>query len=274
MTTPVDASRKRAASDSSGDSAHDGPASPHPRPTLKDVVARVGENGYTREVVRCVRVCKDIRANAQLWERVVNLQHVAVGDEVRRRTTPLIHWAAMNDVARVRVALDRGAHVDACDSCGFTALHYAYAGGDVAAELRARGAADGERARRGIANATRDSNTALVVDLVARGADVDSRYDAGGWTPMMFACNYGHAATVAELLRLGADVNAHENYDGLSSLTLAAWKGHIDVVRVLLAAPGVDINLAMGDDRHTALWWARHQGHASIVALLEAAGAH
>ena len=52
----------------------------------------------------------------------------------------------------------------------------------------------------------------------------------------------------------------------------AAIKGYLDVVRVLLAAPGVDVNLALYEVRCTALSMAR--GHAAIVALLEAAGAH
>jgi len=270
MASPVDASCKRAASDGVGDSPHDDPAPMHPRPTLKDVVARLCENGYAREVVRCVRVCKDMRANAQLWERMVNLQHVEVGPVDGYRTTPLIHWAAAGDVARAREALARGARVDTCDSHGFTALNYA--GGDVEVELRARGAADGERATFGIRRAALDGNTALVFDLVARGADVDAR-GMSGWTPLMCACNYGHAATVAELLRLGADVNA-QTPDGFSSLMVAAWKGYLDVVRMLLAAPGVDVNLAVGVNRYTALSTARTHGHAAIVALLEAAGAH
>jgi len=271
MASPVDASRKRAADDDDGDSPHDGPASQHPRPSLKDVVARLCENGYAREVVRCVRVCKDMRANAQLWERVVNLQHAAVGAKYGHRTTPLIHLAAAaGDMARVREALDRGARVDVCDSRGFTALYYAV--GDVAVELRARGAADGERARHGIFHATGDRNTALVLDLIARGADVNAR-DGYGLTPLMCACTDGHAATVAELLRLGADVNA-QTRDGFSSLMLAAWKGNIEIVRVLLAVPGVDIDAVAANGRTTALSMAHARGHAAIVTLLVAAGAH
>ena len=271
MASHVDASRKRAANDGDGDSPDDGPAPPQSqRPTLKDVVARLGENGYAREVVRCVRVCKDMRADAQLWERVVNLQHAAVDAVQGRRTTPLIHWATAGDVARVREALDRGARLDACDSHGFTALYYAV--GDVAAELLPRGAADGERARHGILLAAYESNTALVVDLVARGADVNAQHGSG-WTPVMLACSAGHAATVAELLRFGVDVNfqLHDG-GGFSPLMLAAWKGHIDIVRVLLAAPGVDVD-AVAYGRKTALSMARDRGQAAIVALLEAAGA-
>ena len=271
MASPVDASRKRAADDGDSESTRDGPAPPQSqRPMLTDVVARLGENGYTREVVRCVRVCKDMRADAQLWERVVNLQHVAEGAMYRHRTTSLIHWAAAGDVARVREALARGAHVDACDSRGFTALKYA--AGDVEVELRARGAVDGERARRGIANAAHVGNTALVLDLVARGADVNAR-DDDGWTPLINACIAGRAATVSELLRLGADVNA-QNRNGFSSLMFAVFNGHIDVVRMLLAVPGVDIDAVAADGRTTALLMARYRGHAAIVALLEAAGAH
>ena len=50
------------------------------------------------------------------------------------------------------------------------------------------------------------------------------------------------------------------------ALIYAAMPGQVDVVRVLLAAPGVDVNLA-AEDGFTALSAARANGHAAVVAL-------
>ena len=79
------------------------------------------------------------------------------------------------------------------------------------------------------------------------------------------------ARVAAELLRLGADVNAVDNI-GVAALMYAVLSGDVGVIRVLLAVPGVDVNLTTVDGR-TALSWARGKRHAAVVALLEAAGA-
>ena len=207
------------------------------------VLARLAENGYAREVVRCVNICRGARSNARLWARIVDLPHPAVVYRWRGSETRLLHWACEGDLARVRETLGRGADIAACDTNGRTALFWASMRGHLA----------------------------VVRELLDHGADVSARNDAG-LTPLMRACYCGHAATAAELLRVGADVNAVCN-DGWSALMEAAIDGYVDVVRVLLAVPGVDVNLtnARGD---TALSMARRTGcHAAVVALLEAAGA-
>ena len=257
-----------------------GSDAPHPRPTLTDVVARLAENGFEREVARCVCICKDARSNAQLWERVVNLLHadagMGMGGYNFYRTTALIHWAAAGDLVRVREALVRGANVNASDSRGWTALYSATRGGHAAVvrELLDRGAAVDARTHGGwtpMMGAAFDGNPALIFELAARGADVNMR-DGAGVSPLMRACWCGHAATAAELLRFGANVNAQKNGGGRSPLMHAACNGHIDAVRVLLAVPGVDVNLVTARGV-TALSWARVYRRDAIVALLEAAGA-
>ena len=72
-------------------------------------------------------------------------------------------------------------------------------------------------------------------------------------------------------MRLGADVNAQDR-QGASALFVAVLYDRVDTVRVLLAAPGIDVNLAKANGR-AALSWARGMRRATIVALLEAAGA-
>ena len=244
------------------------------------VLARLGENGYAREAVRCVNVCKDARSNVQLWERIVDLPHAdktgsAWHGGKAYRPTRLMHWAEEGDVARVRATLDRGADVDARDLFANTALYCASRGGHLAVvrELLDRGADVAARDAEGstvLSAAAVSDCAALVRELVARGVGVDVRDDAGR-TPLFEASTAGASATVAELLHLGADVNAQNNTGG-SPLIAAALCGHVDVVRVLLAAPGVDVDLVSNQGR-TALSCAREWGRADVVALLEAAGA-
>ena len=246
------------------------PASP---PLFLAVLARLAENGYATELARCVDVCKDARSNAQLWERIVDLpHHVLVGNEYR--ATRLHHWAWEGDLARVRETLARGADVNARDTGGNTALWRASAVGHLAVvcELLDRGADVDARSKDGsmaLMIASCNGHTAVVLELAARGTDVNTRKTIGT-TALILACSRDHVATAAALLRVGADVNAQCD-EGWSALMYAAYSGYVDAVRVLLAAPGVGVNLADVNGL-TALSLARAEGRAA-VALLEAAGA-
>ena len=68
------------------------------------------------------------------------------------------------------------------------------------------------------------------------GADINLQ-NSEGWTPLIYACSYGHEAVVRLLLERGADVTLRTK------------------------------------DGRTALFFARHNKRAAIVALLEARGA-
>ncbi|TFK27632.1 hypothetical protein FA15DRAFT_635561 [Coprinopsis marcescibilis] len=61
------------------------------------------------------------------------------------------------------------------------------------------------------------------------------------------------------------DIAMTERLD--TALTLAAYQGHVDIVRKLLTAPGVDINVK-NEDMKTALRIASGKGHTEIVAQL------
>ena len=267
-----------------GDSCDDDAPPQAPRVTLLDVLALVSMNGYARDVVSCVRICKDARSNVELWERVVDLPHSDAfamrnaDDRLPRRTTLLIHWAQEGDVVRVRETLGRGARVDFRDENLRTALHWASERGhlDVVRELLNSGADVDARSKDGsmaLMIAAGSGHTAVVVELVARGANVNAR-NHRGHTALTIACENGHVAIATELLRLGvgADVNAQTTATRMSALMFAAYGGYVDVVRVVLAAPGVDVHLvdAFG---HTALSEARLRRHDAVVAALEAAGA-
>eukprot|EP01045_Picozoa_sp_COSAG04_P032143 COSAG04_NODE_6202_length_1385_cov_2.419907_3_plen_85_part_00 len=82
----------------------------------------------------------------------------------------------------------------------------------------------------------------------------------------MWASQYEHSAIVAALLQGGAAVNAANNV-GTTALMYAAFHGHPECARLLLEA-GADKPLR--DNEGTALGQAGLQGHAGVVALLQA----
>ena len=61
-------------------------------------------------------------------------------------------------------------------------------------------------------------------------------------TPLMAACEAGHAHVAAALIDSGADM-AHIASDGLTSLGAACCQGHVEVVQLLLQH-NVDVNQA------------------------------
>ena len=70
---------------------------------------------------------------------------------------------------------------------------------------------------------------ALVVELVARGAQVNHR----GWTALHYAATGGHARVAAFLIGAHADVNA-ESPNGSTPLMMAAMYGNAATVKFLL----------------------------------------
>ena len=108
----------------------------------------------------------------------------------------------------------------------------------------------------------------LVRLLVEKGAGVDIE-GCNMFTPLYMACQKGHLEIVQVLLEMGADIN--KSNGGWTSLIIACVRGHLDVVRLLLEK-GADMNKA-STGGITPLAFARDQGHAKIVSLLEQAGA-
>ena len=118
-------------------------------------------------------------------------------------------------------------------------------------------------------DATRDGDGAAVVQALAAGADVNTRYN-DGWTALMEAAWRGHTAIATQLLAAGADVNASNN-DDWTVLMLAVWRGHAAIATQLLAA-GADVH-TRNNNGWTALIIATTNGHTAIVTQLLTAGA-
>jgi ankyrin repeat protein len=102
--------------------------------------------------------------------------------------------------------------------------------------------------------------------LLDVGAEIDSK-DSNGRTALMYASSGPFGETVKLLLTRGAEVNVQGTLEGFTSLMTAAAEGQLEVVRHLLDH-GADRSLE-DTDGDTALTFARQNGHAEVVKLLE-----
>ncbi len=169
------------------------------------------------------------------------------------RNTVLIKAAQNGQTEVTQILLEVGALPNTAGFLGKTALFWT-----------------AERGHLGVAQA-----------LLEKNADPNIK-DVSGRTPLMVAAGNGNAKLVEALIKNKADVNAREGSElsapssmfgvsGATALIHAARAGHTDVVKLLLAAGG-DAT-ATDSNGINALKGAESNGHASVVAVLKAAGA-
>ena len=115
--------------------------------------------------------------------------------------------------------------------------------------------------------ATGGARDALAV-LHGRGADLCAG-NQDGYTPLHWACHYGHADVAAYLLDQGPpQVVDAVTSEGWSPLMLAVHPGHAAIVDLLLSrVPGPDLD-RITDDGWTALMLAAAEGHHAILVRL------
>ena len=154
---------------------------------------------------------------------------------------PLVDAARNADWDALRTLLQQGASVNAADTDGTTALHWASYRDDV-------------------------ESASL---LIRAGASVNAANDLGA-TPLWTASQNGSAAMVQRLLEAGANPNA-ALLAGETPVMVAARSGYPLVLELLLAR-GAVAN-ARGARGQTALMWAVAQHHADVVKVLLAHGA-
>jgi ankyrin repeat protein len=158
-------------------------------------------------------------------------------------TSEVADAAMRGDRTAIRAAVARKADVNAAQSDGSTALHWAVERDDVE-----------------------------MVDLLLRaGARVTAR-TREGVTPLQLAATNGSAPIIDRLQKAGADPNAPLTPAGDTALMLAARTGKADAIRVLLEG-GAGVNATETWGGTTALMWAVSEGHAAAAKLLIAAGA-
>ncbi len=179
--------------------------------------------------------------------------------------TVLMRCTATGDPVAVQALIEHGAEIDATEpENGQTALMWAPAHlqPEVTRVLLDHGAAVDAR------TITRRQfrGTGLRSTTSPAGA---TYFDAGGFTPLLFAARHGDVASARHLLNAGADVD-ETGADGNSALVLAAMSGHPRLAEFLLAR-GANPN-ANGAG-YTALHAAILRPDSSLVRMLLARGA-
>jgi uncharacterized protein len=119
-------------------------------------------------------------------------------------------------------------------------------------------------------DAIKRGDVQVVLDILGRGTDVDSR-DRHGQTALMLAAHAGHREVVETLIAHRANLDITAKY-GLSALMLALVAGHAEVAR-LLANAGADLSLrgtgAPGFAGKTAYNLAVERGMLELSAVLK-----
>ena len=118
--------------------------------------------------------------------------------------------------------------------------------------------------------AIRDGKEAAVTQLLAAGADVNAWHKND--TPLIAAILFGRVNIVKQLLAIpGIDVNKTTRETADTPLHKAAWKGSRQIIPLLLAVPGIDVNAknAAGD---TPLKLAEKFGYPRCAEMIRAAG--
>ena len=112
--------------------------------------------------------------------------------------------------------------------------------------------------------------TDAISSLLGQGIDIDSKDPKHAQTPLMYACRRGQAAAVALLLDRGARLDVMSSR-GNSALYEAVFAGRLEVLKVLLAHPDLDVNETHpGRSNQTALMFAAQEGKWNIIdSLLE-----
>jgi WD40 repeat protein/ankyrin repeat protein len=203
-----------------------------------------------------------------------------VGDEDAAERTgwqPLHVAAWEGDREGVKKLLAEHANVDERNAYGRTPLYLAAKRGhlEVVKLLAARGANVDAPARYEMTPlwvAVQNGNDEVVAWLLEHGANPTHLTDIRQ-SPLYKAAEQGRLESAKLLLAKKVPLNDADRA-GFAPLGIAAKNGHADVVELLAAQPGIDLNCRNGpNDRMTPLQMAAYYGHASVVKVLTARGA-
>ena len=118
-------------------------------------------------------------------------------------------------------------------------------------------------------SASAAGDTERLQTLLTAGATAET-LDANGRSALFLAVDKNHVDCVRLLLTApGTDVNT-PNVNNITPLWVSAISGHAECMRLLLTVPEINVNHA-DEDGETALYWAAQQGHKECVRMLLAA---
>ena len=169
--------------------------------------------------------------------------------------------------------LSNGASTSVTDSEGYSPIHIACNVGNVdVLNLLLDNGADPESLVERIGSTTLheavcSGSLEIVEALLDRisNKDLVNHQDTKGWSPLHYACQYGHNKIVKVLLAHKAKVDLQVQI-GRTSLHLAAFEGHSECVKLLLDHHcDVDVQ---DEEGWTAIILACQEGHPEIVQML------
>jgi ankyrin repeat protein len=216
---------------------------------LVGTVASAQESGSALAVSRLIRV-GDITGIRNALEA----EPALVRDQNNRPKWTLLHDAVLNGRTNAleicSLLIEKGVNVNAQDSEGNTALHFAtyrtfgreklapetYEG--IIVLLLKSGAVAGARNAGGVTPlhlaVLRNGDVIALQLLLAAGADVNAKAAAsnGGWTPLHGAAALGRVAVEQFLLKNGADRNA-KDAGGMTPLEAAEKAGKVEAAQLL-----------------------------------------
>jgi ankyrin repeat protein len=175
-------------------------------------------------------------------------------------------------VDSVKDRLRDGAYIEATDSEGDTALHWAARNGSkdivqLLIEKRANLEAKNKLGARPLHVAAHHGHEDVLQQLLGdeHRAEIEAK-DKGGCTPLYWASSFGHDTIVQTLLEDShANIEAADN-DGWTALHVAASKGHKKVVETL-GRHKANIE-ALDNEKRTALYCAARRGRQDVVEVL------
>jgi ankyrin repeat protein len=157
-----------------------------------------------------------------------------------------LHWAVRrDDLEAVNILIRGGADVKATNRYGVAPLSLACVNGNAAIieSLLKAGADPNTSLPEGetvLMTAARTGKVDAVKALLAHGANVNFKEERRGQTALMWAAAEGNTAAVNELVEFGSDIHASTK-GGLTPLLFAVREGRIETVKALLKA-GADVN--------------------------------
>lgn len=186
---------------------------------------------------KLVAYVETMEANGVLDEDDSSDYNTSDYDEEEIVETPeLIKAVVNNDMDKVKMLVEKGEKLEAQDSQGNTALHWAVLAGNrnLAYYLLNAGADPNQESLYGsnsVMIAAERANTELLMLLLDAGGDPNSA-DYDGWTPLFYAVQGGSTAVAELLLKAGADPQASDVED-MTPLMYSIQYGMEDMSEVL-----------------------------------------